>query len=167
VHRRRHGCGRPVRGRALKAPAQAAGSTTHVLRASFKPKIYRDIEIEGSRSLAALAEAVVMAFDFEFDHAFGYYSDVKDPYSRKGERYELFADMEDGDSDAGSVERTTVAQVFHTPGKKMLFVFDYGDDWRFLIEAKATGEIAPKARYPRLVASVGNAPEQYPDDDEE
>ena len=108
-----------------------------------------------------------MAFDFEFDHAFGYYSDLKDPYSRKGERYELFADMEDGDSDAGSVERTTVAEVFRVPGKKMLFLFDYGDDWRFLIEAKAPGEKAPKTRYPRLVTSVGKAPQQYPDYDEE
>jgi hypothetical protein len=146
-----------------------AGIATHVLRASFKPKVYRDIEIEGDRSLAALAEAIVMAFDFEFDHAFGYYSDLEDPYSRKGERYELFADMEDGDgdSDAGSVEKTTVAEVFSAPGKKMLFLFDYGDDWRFLIEAKAVGEKAPKARYPRLVASVGKAPEQYPDNDEE
>ena len=134
---------------------------------SFKPKIYRDIEIEGDRSLYALAEAIVMAFDFEFDHAFGYYSDLKDPYSRKGERYELFADMEDGDSDADSVERTTVAQVFRAPGKKMLFLFDYGDDWRFLIEAKAVGEKAPRTRNPRLVASVGKAPEQYPDYDEE
>jgi hypothetical protein len=144
-----------------------AGTATHILRASFKPKVYRDIEIEGDRSLSALAEAIVMAFDFEFDHAFGYYSDLKDPYSRKGERYELFADMEEADSDAGSVERTTVAQVFRAPGKKMLFVFDYGDDWRFLIEAKALGEKAPKTRYPRLVASVGRAPEQYPDYDED
>jgi hypothetical protein len=138
-----------------------------VLRASFKPKVYRDIEIEGSRSLSALAEAIIIAFDFEFDHAFGYYSDLKDPYSRKGERYELFADMEDGDSDAASVERTTVAEVFDALGKKMLFVFDYGDDWRFLIEKKASGEMAPKARYPRLVTSVGKAPEQYPDHDED
>ena len=138
-----------------------------MLRASFKPKVYRDIEIEGSKSLSALAEAITMAFDFEFDHAFGYYSDLKDPYSRKGERYELFADMEDEDSDAGSVERTTVAEVFGVPGKKMLFLFDYGDDWRFVIEARAKGEMAPKTRYPRLVTSVGKAPDQYPGYDED
>jgi hypothetical protein len=140
-----------------------------VLRASFKPKVYRDIEIEGSKSLSALAEAIVMAFDFEFDHPFGFYSDLKNPYSREGERYELFADMEDGDGDseAGSVERTTVAEVFGVPGKQMLFLFDYGDDWRFVIEARGTGQKAPKTRYPRLVTSVGTAPEQYPDLEEE
>jgi hypothetical protein len=144
-----------------------AKATTHVLRASLKPKLYRDIEIEGSKSLHALAEAIVTAFDFDFDHAFGYYSDLKNPYSKKGERYELFADMEDGDSDAGSVERTKVAEVFGTPKKKMLFLFDYGDEWRFVIEAMGIGKKTPKTYYPRVTASVGKAPKQYPDYDEE
>lgn len=144
-----------------------AKATTHVLRASLKAKVYRDIEIEGSKSLHALAQSIVTAFDFDFDHAFGYYSDLKNPNSRKGKRYELFADMEDGDSDAGSVERTKVAEVFGKPKKKMLFLFDYGDNWHFLIEVIALGEKAPKTRYPRVVASVGKAPKQYPDFDEE
>lgn len=147
--------------------------TTHVLRASLKPKLYRDIEIEGDKSLYALAEAIVTAFDFDFDHPFGFYSDLKNPYSRSGERYELFADIKDGgsdgdgDGDAGSVERTKVAKVFDKLEKKMLFLFDYGDDWCFLIEAMASGEKAPKMRYPRLLASVGKAPPQYPGFDEE
>lgn len=142
---------------------------THTLRASLKPKLYRDIEIEGSRSLADLAEAITAAFDFSFDHAFGFYSDLKNPYGQSGERYELFADMEDGDSDAGSVKRTKVAQVFGTPGKKMLFLFDYGDEWRFQVELRALGEKMPKMRYPRLVATTGEAPPQYPsvEDEEE
>ena len=59
-------------------------STTHVFRASLKPKLYRDIEIEGGKSLANLAEAIVTAFDFEFDHPFGFYSDLKDPYRGAG-----------------------------------------------------------------------------------
>jgi hypothetical protein len=144
-----------------------AKAQTHILRASLKPKLYRDIEIEGSRSLSDLARAITAAFDFGFDHAFGFYSDLKNPYSRSGERYDLFADMEDGDSDAGSVERTKVAQVFGTPGKKMLFLFDYGDEWRFQVELMSLGEKAPKTRYPKVVSSVGKAPPQYPSFDDE
>ena len=137
-----------------------------MLRVSWKPRVYRDIEIEGAKSLSALAEAIVGAYDFSFDHAFGFYSNLKNPYDRSGERYELFADMEDTDSDAGSVERTRVAQVFNAAGKKMLFLFDYGDDWRFQVELTRLGEKKPKARYPRLVATTGEAPSQYPDEDE-
>ncbi len=49
----------------------------------------------------------------------------------------------------------------------MLFVFDYGDEWCFQVELKALGEKAPKTRYPRMVAAMGEAPSQYPDVDED
>jgi hypothetical protein len=142
-------------------------STTHVFRASLKPKLYRDIEIEGGKSLANLAEAIVTAFDFEFDHPFGFYSNLKDPYRGAGERYELFADMEGQESDAKSVEKTKIAEVFKTTGKKMLFLFDYGEEWRFQVELRALGKKAPNARYPRLLSSAGDAPSQYGDDEDE
>lgn len=142
-------------------------STTHILRASLKAKLYRDVEIDSARSLRDLAEAIVGAFDFEFDHAFGFYSKLTGPYHQSPERYELFADMEDGESDADSVERTTVEQAFPNIGKALLFIFDYGDEWRFQVELRALGEKALKTRYPRLVASMGDAPSQYPDDEDD
>ncbi|WML67072.1 MAG: hypothetical protein METHP_00553 [Methanoregula sp. SKADARSKE-2] len=33
-----------------------------------------------------------------------------------------------------SVKRTLVETAFPAPGKKILFLFDYGDNWRFRIE---------------------------------
>lgn len=143
-----------------------AAETTYVFRASLKAKLYREIEIEGSRSLSDLAEAIVGAFDFDFDHAFGFYSKLTGHYHESPEQYELFADMEGGDSDAKSVERTKIALAFSKVGKKMLFLFDYGDDWRFQVELTALGAKAPKTRYPRMVAAMGEAPSQYPDEDE-
>jgi hypothetical protein len=144
-----------------------AKSTTQTFRVSLKPKLYREIEIEGNRSLGDLAEAIVGAFDFSFDHAFGFYSKLTGRYHESPEQYELFADMEDTDSDAGSVERTKISQAFATVGKKMLFVFDYGDEWRFQVQLFALGEKTPKTRYPRLIAAVGEAPSQYGDDEDE
>ena len=72
-------------------------------------------------------------------------------------RYELFADL-DGDREAQSVKRTTIAQAFPEPGSKMQFLFDYGDDWRFRVEVIALGEKAPKTRYPKILKTVGKAP---------
>lgn len=143
-----------------------AHETTHVFRVSLKPKLYRDIEIDSARSLSDLAEAIVASFDFDFDHAFGFYSKLDDAYAKSPERYELFVDTGEGDGDARSVQRTTVGQAFAKVGKKMLFVFDYGDDWRFEVELKRVGEKAPKMRYPRMIAAMGEAPSQYPDEDE-
>jgi len=68
---------------------------------------------------------------------------------------------------AKSVEKTKIAEVFKTTGKKMLFLFDYGDEWRFEVRLTALGEKMPKTRYPRMVTSMGEAPPQYPDEDEE
>ncbi len=144
-----------------------AKGTTHIFRASLKAKLYREIEIDSRGSLRDLAEAIVGAFDFDFDHAFGFYSDLTGPYHRSSEQYELFADIEDIESDAESVQQTKVAQAFTTVGKKMLFLFDYGDEWRFQVELVGLGEKTPKTRYPKLLSSVGKAPPQYPDDDDE
>jgi hypothetical protein len=143
------------------------GATTHILRASLRPKLYRDIEIDSGKSLYDLAEGIVGAFDFDFDHAFGFYSKLTSHYFDSPSKYELFADLEGGESDAGSVKRTKVAQAFLDVGSKMLFLFDYGDEWRFKVEVIGLGEKVPKARYPNVVKFIGTAPPQYPDLDEE
>lgn len=142
-------------------------STTCIFRASLSAKLYRDVEIDSAGSLRDLAEAIVDAFAFDFDHAFGFYSKLTGPYNESPEQYELFADMEDGSSDAKSVERTKVAQAFVKVGKKMLFIFDYGDDWRFQVQLIGLGEKRAKTRYPRVLEKVGKAPAQYPDSEDE
>lgn len=131
-----------------------------------KPAIYRDIEIEASRSLYRLGQAIVSAFGFDFDHAFGFYGG--DPFARRRvqPRYELFADMGEADPDARSVKKTKIAEAFPTVGRSLVFLFDYGDEWRFRVKLKAKGSKLAKTRYPRIVASQGEAPEQYPDPDE-
>jgi hypothetical protein len=144
-----------------------AGATTHILRASLRPKLYRDIEIDSGKSLYDLAEGIVRAFDFDLDHAFGFYSKLTEYCLDSPIKYELFADLEGGESDAGSVKRTKVAQAFPDVGSKMLFLFDYGDEWRFKVEVIGLGEKVPKARYPKVLAIVGKAPPQYPDLEEE
>lgn len=81
-------------------------------------------------------------------------------------RYELFADLGEGD-DSVSVKKTTMAQAFPKVGKAMTFLFDYGDEWQFRVEVLALGELEPRKGYPKVVASVGKAPPQYPDPDED
>ena len=64
------------------------------------------------------------------------------------------------------MKRTKVAQAFPKIGSKMLFLFDYGDEWKFPVEVIGFGEKMPKTRYPKVLAVVGEAPPQYPDIDE-
>ena len=150
---------------------------TCIIRATLMDDepIFRDIEIPENKSLYNLAEAIVAAFDFDFDHAFGYYSDLDWDYYDSKIRYELFADMvmenagkDSGDQpEAGSVKRTKISQAFNEVKQKMQFVFDYGDDWRFEIEIRDFAEKAKGVKYPRILDAKGVSPEQYPDWEEE
>jgi hypothetical protein len=47
-----------------------AETATCIFRVSLEPKLYRDIELPGDRTLYDLAEAIVRAYGFDFDHAF-------------------------------------------------------------------------------------------------
>ncbi len=73
-----------------------AETGTHIVRATLQdePTIYREIEIESRTTLSDLAEAIVQAFGFEFDHAFGFYSKLKgQDVMRSQPKYVLLADM--------------------------------------------------------------------------
>jgi Plasmid pRiA4b ORF-3-like protein len=155
----------------MEEPVTTVG--THIIRAALQdePTIYREIEVESRTTLSDLAVAIVHAFDFEFDHAFGFYSTLTGrAVMRSQPKYELFADM--GEQTTGkSVRKTRVADAFPDVGHTMLFMFDYGDDWRFVVEVIGRGQKAAKTRYPKVLKKVGQAPEQYgaweEDDDED
>jgi hypothetical protein len=144
-----------------------ADSETLVFRASLRPKIYRDIEIAGTSSLYALAQVIVRSFDFDFDHAFGFYSKLKGNIYDSPVRYELFVDIGEGEGDARSVKRTRVIKAFPSVGTKMRFLFDYGDGWEFLVELVKQKPKEPQVKLPRLLISAGKAPAQYPDPEDE
>lgn len=114
----------------------------------------------GKYSLYELAEFIIETLDFDFDHAFEFCNDLKQPY-RSTEKYTLFADMDEGDEWPG-VMKTLVSDVFQ-PKRKMMFHFDYGDDWMFLITCTAVKESAGKRRFKKVVATKGKPPVQYPD----
>jgi hypothetical protein len=142
-------------------------SETWILRASLSPKVYRDIEIDGASSLYVLAQAITQAFDFDFDHAFGFYDKLKGSIYQSAVSYELFVDMGESDGEARSVKRTRVADVFPSVGSKMRFLFDYGDEWIFLVSRVKQKSKEPRVKLPRLLVSSGEAPPQYPDPDDE
>jgi Plasmid pRiA4b ORF-3-like protein len=142
---------------------------TLIIRAALERRksIYRDIEVEASDSLYSFAQTIVKAFGFEPDHAFGFYTGLTPAkMMREYPRYELFADMGETEPNVGSVKKTKVARAFPAIGHTMIFLFDYGDEWRFRVSLRAAGAKIAKVRYPRIVATRGDSPPQYPDPDE-
>jgi hypothetical protein len=135
---------------------------------SADDETHRTIEIHETATLFDLAEIILESLDFDCDHAFGFFSNPENLYE-SDEVYELFADLPgtDVEPNVGSVKKTKLVDVFQ-PKKKMAMLFDYGDEWIFLVECTKAGQDAEaKTAYPRITEKVGESPEQYPDYDEE
>lgn len=127
----------------------------------------RKIQIGGDKTLYHFAEAIIKAFDFDFDHCFGFYDNFRYPGSEKS--YELFVDIgeEPVTPSAKGVKKTKVSQAFQNPGEKMVFLFDYGDEWHFSVELKEIKDAGKGSSKPVILESIGKAPEQYPPCEEE
>jgi len=123
-----------------------------------------ELALGGEHSLHDLAAFLIKTLGFDFDHAFEFCDNVKDPYRSK-ERYTLFADMGDAMSDdEQGVKDTPVSAVFRAK-RKMVFHFDYGDDWFFLITCTAVKESAAKRKFKKVLSTQGTPPVQYADPD--
>jgi hypothetical protein len=122
---------------------------------------YRVISIPTSYKLDKLALAVLDSFDFDMDHMYGFYDNLKN-WSRSTESYIM--EEEDAYDFTGYVTKTTIGEAFDVPKKKMLFLFDFGDEWRFIIELQRVEPVDGKTKLAaKVIESKGEAPEQYPD----
>ena len=101
-----------------------------------------------------------LTLGFESIQVFGerFYSKLDKSYRTSPEKYEM--------TDTGGVQQTAVSKAFAKAGKKLLFVFDYDAEWCFEVELVKVAGKKPGTRYPRLINSSGDAPEQYPMDED-
>jgi hypothetical protein len=126
-------------------------------------QIWRELELTGEHTLGDLGEAIPLAFGFDDPHLWSFFLSGK-PWDRTSE-YPLPGDDPFGDPKQAAQD-LPIPQV--PADKEFLFLFDYGDEWHFGVKLIGTGQpTRPGARYPRLVATHGNAPPQYPAIDDE
>ena len=121
------------------------------------------VQLTGDWSLYHLAETLIDEVRFDFDHAFGFYDNLRNPY-RSSEKYTLFADLGQPEHDEPGVEETMAADVFK-PGKSMVLLFDYGDDWMFPVTCESVGPSKAKRASRKVLERKGKPPEQYPAED--
>lgn len=127
---------------------------------STKGNPYRVISIPNDFTLDKLAEAIIESFDFELDHMYGFYDNIK-KWSESTESFTM--DTED-ENTTGFVTEVTVGEVFQKPKKKLLLLFDYGYEWKFVVELVKEIEADGKKKLTtQVIESQGDAPPQYPD----
>jgi hypothetical protein len=92
-----------------------------------------------------------------------FFHDMIDELQRMEQNPDLFDEEEIRD-----VRTTQIGSLDLQKGKEFMYLFDYGDEHRFRVKVDAINDNADASGdYPRVVESVGDAPDQYPDWDEE
>lgn len=118
-----------------------------------------------SHTLEDLAESIIRSVYFDLDHCYGFYSNLK-RVTPSEEEYTLFADIGEEVNPGDKGVRTTMLTDVFKPKKKMLFLFDYGDDWRFIVTCQKIEETKSMFRRPKILDPKGTPPEQYPNYEE-
>lgn len=126
-------------------------------------QVWRRIELRGDQTLEDLHDAIQDAFDWDDDHLYAFFL--------SGRAWDGATEYVSPYGDGRSAVSARLEDLFKRRGKKFLYIFDFGDEWRHRItlEAIARGEVEAGADYPRIAERHGDPPPQYPawDDDEE
>ncbi len=123
---------------------------------------WRRVAVRHQATLDDLADVILTAFDFDSDHLYSFR--FLDTAGLKREYLHPMA----MDAEAFSDEITLAELPLSLKGS-MKFIFDFGDWWEFNVLLEKVEEDYPLAddKIAKLVTEKGEAPEQYPDWDEE
>lgn len=125
------------------------------------------IEADSKTTLYDLHLCILQEIDFDYDHLFEFY------IGRNHRNHSFtFVDEDDFDFEPDEVfSKLWIEKIFTgmPKGMKLIYHFDFGDDWMFEItktRAKARPENNADSGYPRVIKSEGVNPVQYPNCEE-
>lgn len=133
-----------------------------VMNQKLMHETFRVLSVPNHFTLSNLANLILDSFNFELDHMYGFYDNLNN-WAQSDEFYVMEEEENPGNCN-GFVNQVTVSEVFNKPEKKMLFVFDFGDEWKFTVEYLKQENPEGKVKLAAsVIQSVGDAPPQYPD----
>jgi len=146
--------GKRVARQKLPRLGKSAASTVHTVKVSLygaKPPIWRRLEIPSAMPLPLVHEMLQVAFRWHGYHLHEFQTVC-------GE----FGDPADDDDLSDRADETAVAlgQVAAGEKAKVVYVYDFGDDWRHDIVVEKITPAVPGVCYPRCTAGRGIAPEE-------
>lgn len=136
------------------------------------PGVRRTIAVLATQTLDDLHHAIRSAHDWDDEHLYSFW--LKGRYwERDGSEYthpfHAATPSPLGPFASGPPPRSAAVRLDRLRlklGQRIAYVFDFGDEWR--VDLRLLGIAAAQdGAYPRIVASTGEAPPQYPDWDEE
>lgn len=118
---------------------------------------FRIFSVPENYTLEQLAKTILELFDREFSHSYGFYDNIQN-WSESKESYELFADLDDEeDTGSKSVKSTQLKDSF-VSGKQLLFLYDYGEEWTYLVEMVDMDTAPEYSSFPIMEDAFGKVP---------
>jgi len=116
------------------------------------------IAVRASQTLEHLHRALRRAFRWYDDHLYSFWlSGVH----WGGPETEFTAPYELAESDARSAAVARLGDLDLQPGRPIAYLFDFGDQWRVLLELRERVPPDPGTRYPKVLERRGEPPPQY------
>ncbi|MBN1285143.1 MAG: hypothetical protein JXB47_07085 [Anaerolineae bacterium] len=132
-----------------------------LLKLMAQGKSAEEIKSEARRLIGLGPDSPLLANDFLLDQLINAAQEMVQGISLEEIEGELTATARD-------VRTTKLEDLDLKPDQEFMYLFDYGDEWRFKVRVHAVDSDAPEdVDYPRIVQSVGEAPLQYPDWEDE
>ena len=126
---------------------------TYVFKVALAKNLWRRIEISADHTLLDLHRSIQKAYNFGDDHLYSFFMDGK-PWSR--ERF-----TSPYDEEGPWVDEARIGELELFIGQNILYLFDYGAEWRFRVELEEIKTDYPKPLKPEIIERKGKAPEQY------
>ncbi|QEH37522.1 Plasmid pRiA4b ORF-3-like protein [Aquisphaera giovannonii] len=141
--------------RNLTPPAREVRDGTLVFRVSHRA-MWRLIAIPSGARLDSLAAAILDSIGFDHDHLYEFVYTDGFGASRRIYHHAM--------EEAPSADSVAVGRLPLDPGDRMIFHYDFGDDWEFAVELE---RIDPpgKSERARVLQKQGKSPAQYGGDD--
>lgn len=138
-------------------PKRIIPEQLYIISVSLCPGCYRHIKISGNSKLLELASKIQEAFKFDNDHLHAFFMD-----NRYWSSYDAYF-AEETEEPTRSTGRYKLREAGLYKGMKFKYIFDFGDEWGFQCKVLRVedGEIDE----PVIIRSVGEAPQQYEEDD--
>lgn len=135
-------------------PGGASVLRLKVTLRGIKPLIWRRLEVPSDMPLSRLHRVLQVAFDWDDAHLHRFETIPQPAAGARSRRAGPVGRAFEGPA----LRRTRLADLIGSVGDRLLYRYDFGDDWEHDIQVEAVHAAVPGADYPRCTAGRRAAP---------